>query len=115
MESLRAPDFATQLRQTVAAQGVSVLALTCLVHYPAAVPNMRADWISAFQRQGFSIDDKTLDATIKDATPKDPKFSLSPHFPINAETCKDVAKSLFGPDFDAQYGEEGIRKLFAGR
>jgi hypothetical protein len=76
---------------------------------------MKADWIAAFQRQGFSIDAIALDKTIEDATPKDPKFSLSPHFSIKAETCKDVAKSLFGPDFDSQYGEEGIRKLFAAR
>ena len=115
MESLQAPDFATQLRQNIAAQGVSALALTCLVHYPTAVPTMKADWLAAFQRQGFSIDARTLDKTIEDATPKDPKFTLSPHFPIKADTCGDVAKSLFGPDFDAQYGEEGIRRLFAGR
>jgi hypothetical protein len=115
MKSLAAPDFATQLRQTIAAQGVSVIALNCLVHYPTTVPSMKSDWIAAFRRQGFSIDEKTLDETIGDATPKDPKFTLSPHFPIKADHCKDSAKSLFGPDFDAQYGEAGIRKLFKGR
>jgi hypothetical protein len=115
MESLAAPEFSTQFRERIAAQGVGVLALTCLVHYPATVPNMKADWIAAYQRQGFSIDAEALDKSVKDATPKDPKSSLNPHFPIKAETCKEVETSLFGPGFDAQYGEEGIRKLFGGR
>jgi hypothetical protein len=103
--------FATNFRQYIAAQTVMPLSLSCLVKHPKEVPALKSRWIAAFQRQGFSISERTIDESVVEASAPALRESL---LPLSPSDCIELDKDLFGPKFDENYGEAGIYQLFRG-
>lgn len=106
-------NFAVHFRQGIASTFVLKPALVCIAEHPSTAENIKTAWLSAFDRQGFSLSAKALDDLTSHASLQTMKQPVGKG-PSSAE-CEQFAADLSGPQFDAGYGEDGILKLFTNK
>ena len=113
ISAFNSPNFPTYFRQQIAAQFVTPLALTCLVKHPESVRDMKAAWLAAFTRQGFILSEDELNRFVSEAALPNSELSQVATLPLSQSDCAELGVSLFGKNFDEEYGETGIHKLFS--
>jgi hypothetical protein len=107
----RHPQFSTHLRQLLAVQFAGSVALQCIVQQPSTGTAIKRAWLNAFSRNGFDLSEARIDETAKAANEHLKSTGAQP--PL-LEECQRVATEVFGEEFDGQYSEQGVYRLFSG-
>ncbi|WP_150430882.1 hypothetical protein [Dechloromonas sp. CZR5] len=110
IEQYRSPQFTTRFRQFLATQLVSSDSLRCIVQQPSTTTQVKTAWLKGFARNNFELSEEAVDSLA--ASMVQP---LNGRSPPRIEECEQIARYLDSSEFDAQYSEAGVRKLFEGR
>lgn len=110
IEQYRSPQFTSRFRQYLATQLVSNESLRCIVQQPRTAAQLKSAWLKAFYRNSFEMTEELIDTLA--AAMVEP---LNGRTPPRIEDCEQIVHYLDSSEFDIQYSEAGVRKLFDGR
>lgn len=107
IETFSSSAFPNRFRQMLATLFTVPLAIRCVVQQPTIAEQMRSAWRSAFIRNGFEVSEEAIDKAIA-------SFKTDNSSPTSIDQCNDVL-AFFAAEFDKQYSEETIYKMFEGK
>lgn len=110
IDQYQSPQFTARFRQYLATQLVSSESLRCIVQQPSTATQVKAAWLKAFSRNSFEMTEEVID-TLAAAMVQ----ALNGRSPPRLEDCEQVTRYFDSSEFDKQYSEAGVRKLFEGR
>ncbi len=110
IEQYRSPQFTARFRQYLATQLVSSESLRCIVQQPRTAAQLKSAWLKAFSRNSFEMTEEVID-TLAAAMVQ----PLNGRNPPRIEECEQIVRYLDSSEFDNQYSEAGVRRLFEGR